>query len=428
MDLRPLIPMVAMLCVFGMPVAIVFVNRYFKFKERELERGLGAHREEKLLGSGGADGKESKERKLLEARLQNLETIVCSVDFELNQRLNRVAAEASAAGRWLPPAATSAAAAVLKGQTAELVSAEAAAADRLVKEGGARAVEVRPSYVLGHLEPGAVVLDRYTIVREIGRGGMGAVYLADDSKLSERVALKVFATISAADPELAAERFRREAQAARRITHPNVVRIHDLHEDGRLLFLTMELIEGDTLAAFLRKRDPLPVSEALAVLGEVALGVSAAHAAGVIHRDIKPQNVIVGASPAASGAGSRVVKVIDFGLASTTFLAGMTATGMILGTAEYMAPEQVRGTVCDARADVYALGALAYHVFCGHPPFRGDTPIAVGFAQLTEPPRPPRELRPEIPEGVERAILRALAKDPAARFADAAAFRKALIG
>jgi serine/threonine-protein kinase len=123
-----------------------------------------------------------------------------------------------------------------------------------------------------------------------------------------------------------------------------------------------------------------------------------------------------------------VVKVIDFGLASTTFLAGMTATGMILGTAEYMAPEQVRGAPCDARADVYALGALRYHVFCGRPPFRGETPIAVGFAQLTEPPRPPRELRPEIPDGVERAILRALTKDPASRFADAAAFRKALIG
>lgn len=230
------------------------------------------------------------------------------------------------------------------------------------------------------------------------------------------------------EPELAAERFRREAQAARRITHPNVMRIHDLHEDGRLLFLTMELIEGDTLAAFVRRRDPLPVSEALAVLGEVALGVSAAHAAGVIHRDIKPRNVIVGASPAAGAAGARPVKVIDFGLATTSFLAGMTATGMILGTAEYMAPEQVRGTACDARADVYALGALAHHVFCGRPPFRGESPIAVGFAQLTEPPRPPRELRPEIPESAERAILRALAKDPASRFADAAAFRKALLG
>jgi hypothetical protein len=425
MDLRPLIPIIAMLSVFGMPVAIVFVNRYFKFKELELERGLGGRREEKLLESGGAG---SNERKLLEARLQNLETIVCSVDFELNQRLNRVAAEASLAARWLPPPAASSAAESLKSQTAELIGASTPPGDRPGKEGAARVVAVRPSYVLGHLEPGSVVLDRYTIEREIGRGGMGAVYLAADGKLAECVALKVFATISAADPGLAAERFRREAQAARRITHPNVVRIHDLHEDGPLLFLTMEFIEGDTLAAFLRRRDPLPVSEALDVLGEIALGVSAAHAAGVIHRDIKPQNVIVGASPAAGEARSRVVKVIDFGLAGATFLAGMTATGMILGTAEYMAPEQVRGTTCDARADVYALGALAYHVFCGHPPFRGDTPIAVGFAQLTEPPRPPRELRPEIPEGVERAILRALSKDPAARFADAAAFRKALIG
>jgi serine/threonine-protein kinase len=426
MDLRPLIPMVAMLCVFGMPVAISFVNRYFKFKERELELGAGGRGGVKQLGPG-EKGDGDRERKLLEARLQNLETIVCSVDFELNQRLNRVAAEASLAGRWLPPAAASAAAQSVSAQTAELVGAPTSPPQPSGKEGAPRVVEARPSYVLGHLEPGSVVLDRYTILREIGRGGMGAVYLAEDSKLAERVALKVFATIGAADPELAAERFRREAQAARRITHPNVVRIHDLHEDGRLLFLTMEFIEGETLAAFVRRRDPLPVSEALAVLGEVALGVSAAHAAGVIHRDIKPQNVIVGATPAAGAAGARVVKVIDFGLATTSFLAGMTATGMILGTAEYMAPEQVRGTACDARADVYALGALAYHVFCGRPPFRGESPIAVGFAQLTEPPQPPRELRPEIPESAERAILRALAKEPGARFADAAAFRKALI-
>jgi serine/threonine protein kinase len=162
------------------------------------------------------------------------------------------------------------------------------------------------------------------------------------------------------------------------------------------------------------------VIDAQHILGQICDGVAAAHAAGVVHRDLKPGNVLID--------GEQRVKVIDFGLAKATFLAGMTATGLIVGTPEYMAPEQVRGQACDARTDVYSLGALAYHAFVGRPPFSGETPIAIGFLHVTEAPRPPRELRPDLPEVLERAILRALEKEPIKRYADAAEFKRALAG
>jgi len=266
----------------------------------------------------------------------------------------------------------------------------------------------------------AALSRRYTIERELGRGGMGAVYLARDSKLSERVALKTISSVLANDPDDLAERFRMEVQAARKVTHPNVIRIHDLGEDGPLLFLSMEYIDGETLFQRVKRLGPSPINEARRILGDVSAGVAAAHAAGVIHRDLKPHNVLV------AGPHARDVKVIDFGLAKTSFATGMTATGLIMGTPEYMSPEQIKGQRSDARADVYALGAVAYYALTGRPPFTGDTPIAVGFAQVHEPPRPPRELRPEIPVKLEEVILRALAKDPIARYTDAGAWKEAL--
>jgi serine/threonine-protein kinase len=249
---------------------------------------------------------------------------------------------------------------------------------------------------------------------------MGAVYLARDAKLSERVALKTISAALASDPEELSDRFRLEVQAARKVTHPNVIRIHDLGEEGPLLFLSMEYVEGETLHARVKRLGPLPVAEARRVLGEISAGVAAAHAAGVIHRDLKPHNVLV------SGAGGKVVKVIVFGLAKTSFATGVTATGLILGTPEYMAPEQIRGMRSDARADVYALGAVAYYTLTGRAPFTGDTPIAIGFAQVHEAPRPVRQLRPEVPAALEGIVLRALAKDPLDRYPDAGAWKDAL--
>ena len=391
---------VAILACFGAPVALVLGVMYFRLRGKQLALGPGPVNPNALQEA-------QREKRLLEARIQNLESIVCSVDFELNQRLNRLAA-VSGGMPALGPARTP--------------SSPPSAYDATVAT-GPRSGATGSVYALGHLESGRVVLGRYRIERELGRGGMGAVYFAEDSKLGERVALKVISSAMAGDPAQAAMRFHREVQAARRVTHPNVIRIHDLGEEGPLLFLSMEYVDGETLAARMRRLGTLPIPEATGILGEVALGVAAAHEVGVVHRDIKPQNVLIGNGPSGSPLG-RAVKVIDFGLATTSFFAGMTATGMILGTPEYMAPEQIRGGACDARTDVYALGAMAYHVVCGRPPFVGESPIAVGFGHLNETPRPPRELRPEVPPALESAILRALSKDPKDRFADAAEYKR----
>jgi serine/threonine-protein kinase len=404
---------IAILAVFGMPVLIVFIRAHFKHQADLLQVRAKEGGDPKRLATA------SEERKALEARIQNLESIVCSVDFELNQKLNRLIVDKSQVMPALPASAAAAGISAL----ATLPAGGTVAAARATTPGKATAIavdETQPGYVLGHLRVGQVVLGRYTIERELGRGGMGAVYLARDAKLAEPVALKTIAAALAADPDELAERFRMEVQAARKVTHPNVIRIHDLGEDGQLLFLSMEYLDGETLHARVKRAGQLTINEARRILGDVASGVAAAHAAGVIHRDLKPHNVLV------AGTGAKVVKVIDFGLAKTSFATGMTATGLIMGTPEYMSPEQVRGQRSDSRSDVYALGAVAYYTLTGRPPFTGDTPIAVGFAQVHETPRPLRALRPEVPAALEAVVLRALAKDPEARYPDASAWKEAL--
>jgi len=371
--------------VFGMPVAIVGITQYFKYKMAQLR--AKQQEDPKQLE------KASDERKQLEARVQNLESIVCSVDLELNARMNRMLAAQSAIGALSPHKDPRA-------------------------HGPTVATPVPQGSVLAMaLQAGQKIADRYTVERELGRGGMGAVYLAIDGKLTERVALKII-NAGYGDPA-AIDRFRREVASARKVTHPNVIRIHDLVEDGGMVLLSMEYVDGMTLAEYLGRVGALRVDEARFVVGQVCDGVAAAHAAGVVHRDLKPGNVLLD--------HEKRVKVIDFGLAKATFMHGMTATGLIIGTPEYMAPEQVKGLPQDARTDVYALGALAYHVFVGRPPFAGETPIAIGFAQVSESPRPPRELRADLPESIEKAILQALEKDPSKRFGDAAELKRALI-
>ena len=371
--------------VFGMPVAIVGITQYFKYKMQQLR--AKQQEDPKQLE------KEREERKQLEARVQNLESIVCSVDLELNARLNRMLAAQSAVGALPAP--------------------------QDPKALGPTVASPRPmgSLLAMALSPGQKIADRYTIERELGAGGMGRVYLAADGKLAERVALKII-NAGFGDPA-AIDRFRREVSAARKVTHPNVIRIHDLVEDGGMVLLSMEYVEGMTLAQYLGRVGSLRVDEARHIVGQVCDGVAAAHTAGIVHRDLKPSNVLLDHEKRA--------KVIDFGLAKATFMAGMTATGLIVGTPEYMAPEQVKGLPQDARTDVYALGALAYHVFVGRPPFSGETPIAIGFAHVSELPRPPRALRPDLPESIEKAILQALEKDPGKRFNDAAELKRALV-
>jgi protein kinase-like protein len=368
-----------------MPLGIVGTVSYFRYKTNLLRA--------KQKDDPKQLEKHNEERKQLEARVQNLESIVCSVDLELNARLNRLLASQSAIGA-LP---------AHKSHTA--LSPTVATP------------QPHGSLLAMALTPGQKIAGRYTIERELGRGGMGAVYLAADEKLAERVALKII-NASMGDAG-AVDRFRREVSAARKVTHPNVIRIHDLIEDGPMVLLSMEYVDGMTLAAYLGRVGALRVDEARHLLGQICDGVAAAHAAGVVHRDLKPGNVLLDAEKRA--------KVIDFGLAKATFMHGMTATGLIIGTPEYMAPEQVKGLPQDARTDVYALGALAYHVFVGRPPFAGETPIAIGFAHVTEAPRPPRQLREDLPESIEKAVLQALEKDPDKRFNDAAELKRALL-
>ena len=393
--MEALIPIIAILMVFGPP--FYWLKRRYDLKEKTLGEGSGADRAQLE--------QVDKERKLLQERVENLETIVCSVDFELNQRIARLAAEQSRPA--LPPA-----------------PAEDKASDPIAVAGTLSAIKPEPRKLdtarpAPELTLGEILANRYRVQRLLGRGGMGAVYLADDEVLGEPVALKIIASLWSADPHALVDRFRREASAARKVSSPNVIRIHDLGEtrDG-LLYLSMEYFPGRTLSDMLAARGRLATGDLRDIIGQICDGLGAAHDAGVVHRDLKPQNVLVGERNA--------VKLIDFGLAKTAFLASLTATGLMMGTPQYMSPEQVRGKECDARSDLYSLGALTYHAATGHPPFDGDNPIAIGFAHCSEPPRTPREVCPDLSEALSDMILRALAKDPRQRPASAAEFRRAL--
>src|SRR5215468_6892953 len=398
-----LIGLVAVIGAFGIGPAIVYLRGRHKLEERRLEL-------EARTGGGGGNSQETKrlteENKLLRERVENLESIVCSVDFELNQKLAKVIDEQRSL--ILPPGAPA-------------PNAGTAATAVPVTPGGSPALErtatahARAAPITTTLEPGQVLAQRYRIQRLLGKGGMGAVYLADDEVLGELGALKIILSSFAADEAAMVARFRREAAAARKVSSPSVIRIHALGEARPgLLYLSMEYFAGRTLTEVIAQRGVVPLKDVQDMLQQIGTGLEAAHQAGVIHRDLKPSNVLVGERGA--------VKIIDFGLATTAVADGLTATGTMLGTPHYMAPEQVRGKPVDARTDIYALGALAYHLVCGRPPFAGDNPIAIGFAHISEPVLPPRQLRKDMPAGLEAAILAALAKAPEDRPVSARAF------
>lgn len=244
---------------------------------------------------------------------------------------------------------------------------------------------------------------------------MGAVYRAFDQSMNETVALKVISSLHYDDMDAVTERFRREASASRKINHPHVIRIHDLGVDERgMMYICMEYFDGRTLLEVISQTPMQPVARILDVLSRTCAGLQAAHDAGVIHRDLKPANVLT------NDAGD--LRIIDFGLARLEARDGLTSTGMVLGTPHYMSPEQIRGERVGPATDVYALGALAYHLATGVPPFDGDTPIAIGFAHCTERPRAPRAIRPELPAALNDVIVKALEKDPARRPPSAAQF------
>jgi tRNA A-37 threonylcarbamoyl transferase component Bud32 len=269
--------------------------------------------------------------------------------------------------------------------------------------------------------PGSLIAGRYEVDRLLGRGGMAEVYLATDQLLDRPVAVKVIREHLVDDHQVAT-RFRREARAAAALNHRNIVAVHDVGTDGGRPFIVMEYVRGKTLAEFLREGGAFP-PDRVAEIGEAAArALAVAHDAGIVHRDVKPGNVMI------TDGGE--VKLLDFGIAHAFRWTPITQAPAVHGTAEYMAPEQIRGHSAERRSDIYSLGAVLYELATGRPPFVGDTPLAVAYRHLEDTPVPPEMVRPQVPPGLSTILLRCLAKRPDDRYrraddltADLARFR-----
>jgi eukaryotic-like serine/threonine-protein kinase len=256
---------------------------------------------------------------------------------------------------------------------------------------------------------------RYRVERELGRGGMAKVFLGTDTVLGRTVAVKVLAP-QFADDDGFVQRFRREAQAAASIGHPHIVSVFDTGSDDGVHYIVMEYVEGRTLAEFLAGGGRILPDRAIDIAMDVCQALEAAHAQGVIHRDIKPGNIML--NPRGE------VKVTDFGIARVTTTADTVAqTAAILGTASYLSPEQAQGQPVDARSDLYSLGCVVYEMVTGRPPFLGDSPVAVASKQVLEQPVPPSKLNSDVTPDLDAVILRALAKNPANRYQSAEEMR-----
>jgi len=260
---------------------------------------------------------------------------------------------------------------------------------------------------------GRVLDGRYRVESRIARGGMATVYRALDVRLDRLVALKVMHQLYAEDDEFVA-RFIREAKSAARLSHPNVVAVFDQGDDAGHVFLAMEYVQGRTLRDLLRDRGHLPPQEALAILQPVLSALSAAHTAGLIHRDVKPENVLL--------ADDGRVKVADFGLARAAASHTVTSTTTLIGTVAYLAPEQVTRGIADARSDVYAAGVVLFEMLTGKPPYDGDSPISVAYRHAHEDVPAPSSVVPAVPASVDMLVQRATARDPDQRPVDAGAF------
>lgn len=251
------------------------------------------------------------------------------------------------------------------------------------------------------------VAGRYSIVGELGRGGMGIVFLARDVALDRPVAIKML------PPDFAAsrshrERFLKEARTAARLSHPHIVPIHSVEEHPSAVFFVMAYVDGETLGARVARQGPLPAAEATRIMQEVAWALAHAHASGIVHRDVKPDNILL-------ERGTGRVLVTDFGIARLGELADTSGEGRVIGTPRYMSPEQAAGDPTDARSDLYSLGAVAFFAVTGHPPHDGDNAVAVMARVVTAPPPCVADVRPDLPGALSAAIDRCLAKTPSAR-------------
>jgi eukaryotic-like serine/threonine-protein kinase len=267
---------------------------------------------------------------------------------------------------------------------------------------------VRGSASIG---PGAALGGRYEILQVLGEGGMGVVYKARDRELDRVIALKVIRPGLASNPDIVA-RFKQELLLARQVTHKNVIRIFDLSEAEGLKFITMEYVEGLNLKAFITQATKLPAEDATQIIKQVCQALLEAHEEGVVHRDLKPQNIMVDSQGR--------VKVMDFGLARSAELSGLTQTGGILGTPDYMSPEQVKGEEADARSDLFSLGIVFYELLTGRMPFQANTPYATLWKRVNDRAVPPAKLDPSVSAQLSQIVAKCLEPDPESRYQSAA--------
>jgi tRNA A-37 threonylcarbamoyl transferase component Bud32 len=258
---------------------------------------------------------------------------------------------------------------------------------------------------------------RYRMLEKIGEGGMAVVYKAHCTLLDRPVAIKVLREQYASNPEFV-DRFQREARAAARLSHPNIVSIYDVGQEGEKLFIVMEYVQGVNLKDYLRNQGPLSPQTAAELGRQIGAALAHAHQRGIIHRDIKPHNILI--SPDGQ------VKVTDFGIARAAAASSLTETGVVLGSVHYFSPEQARGGSVDARSDIYALGVVLYELLTGRLPFEGDSPIAIALRHLDSEPLPFAEVRPDVPVELQQIIAKAMAREPEKRYQTAGELQVAL--
>src|SRR6266702_7836342 len=271
-------------------------------------------------------------------------------------------------------------------------------------------------------EPGQIEVlgDRYLLRSRIGSGGMATIYRARDLQIDRVVAVKVLREAYSTNPKFVT-RFQREARAASALQHPNIVQVYDYGQTDGNYYIVMELVEGTDLRSYLSSHDVLDVDRAIIIAHDIALGLGAAHRRGIVHRDVKPQNVLIGID------GS--IKLTDFGIVSVykdAHAERLTTSGMTLGTVQYYAPEQAQGEIVGPTTDVYALGIVMYEMLTGRTPFDGDTPDAVAMQHIQDLPVPPSQYNPNIPPALEEIMLRCLEKVPEMRYRDGSTLAHAL--
>ncbi len=257
------------------------------------------------------------------------------------------------------------------------------------------------------MERGTTIADRYEIIEELGRGGMGNVYRVVDKKINEEMALKLLHPVIAAEKKTI-ERFKNELKLARKITHKNVCRMHDLNEEEGTPYITMEYVPGEDLKSMIMMMGQLSAGRAVSIAKQICEGLAEAHRLGVVHRDLKPRNIMIDKEGNA--------RIMDFGIARSLKAEGITDDGIMVGTPEYMSPEQVKGEEADHRSDIYSFGIILFEMVTGKIPFEGDTSFSIAFKHKTEIPPDPREFNTQIPEEFSTVILKCMEKERKKRY------------